>query len=110
MPYYTGAAPEARALGAADLMYWQVMRRAVERGCRVFDFGRSKIGTGPYAFKRNWGFEPRAVTHQYFLRAGGELPRVNPTNPKYSAFIGLWRRLPLPVANALGPTIVGGTG
>ena len=110
MPYYTGCLPEARALGTNDLMYWQVMRRAVERGCRVFDFGRSKVGTGPYDFKRNWGFDPKPVTHQYYLRAGGELPRLNPTNPKYRAFIQLWRRLPLPVANTLGPILVRGIG
>ena len=70
MPYYTGTLPEARALGTNDLMYWQVMRRAADRGYRIFDFGRSKVGTGPYHFKRNWGFEPRSVTHQYYLRDG----------------------------------------
>src|SRR5262249_43190313 len=64
MPFYTGADPEARRVGAADLMYYRVMRRAVERGCRTFDFGRSKLGTGPYAFKKNWGFEPRPVIHE----------------------------------------------
>lgn len=110
MPYYTGSLPAARTLGSNDLMYWQVMRRAAERGCKFFDFGRSKIGTGPYHFKRNWGFEPRPITHQYYLRDGHELPRVNPTNPKYRALVALWRRLPLSVANALGPVIVRGTG
>ena len=110
MPYYTGSLAEARTLGANDLMYWQVMRRAAEQGCKFFDFGRSKLGTGPYHFKRNWGFEPRAVTHQYYLRDGQDIPRVNPTNPKYRLFIALWRRLPLPIANALGAIIVRGTG
>ena len=110
MPYYTGGRPEARTLGANDLMYWLVMRRATERGYRFFDFGRSKVGTGPYHFKKNWGLEPRPVTHQYYLRDGHALPRINPTNPRYRAFIALWRRLPLPVANALGPYLVKGTG
>ena len=110
MPYYTGSLPEARKLGANDLMYWQVMRRAVERGCRFFDFGRSKVGTGPYHFKTNWGFEPQPVTHQYYLKDGHALPRVNPTNPRYRAFIALWQRLPLQLANALGPHFVKGTG
>jgi FemAB-related protein (PEP-CTERM system-associated) len=110
MPYYTGSRPEARTLGANDLMYWHVMRRAAERGCKFFDFGRSKVGTGPYHFKSNWGFEPRSVTHQYYLRDGHDIPRVNPTNPKYRAFIALWRRLPLPVANALGPYLIKGAG
>ena len=110
MPYYTGSRPEARALGANDLMYWQVMRRAAERGSNFFDFGRSKVDTGPYHFKRNWGLQPRPLAHQYYLRNGCALPRVNPTNPKYRALIALWQRLPLYVANALGPHLIRGAG
>lgn len=103
MPYYTGSRAEARGTGANDVMYWSVMRRAVERGYGVFDFGRSKVGTGPYAFKRNWGFEPRPITHQFHLVRSSELPNVNPTNPKYQLLIGAWRRLPVPVANTISP-------
>jgi FemAB-related protein (PEP-CTERM system-associated) len=103
MPYYTGSRHEARGCGANDLMYWAVMRRAVERGCDVFDFGRSKVGTGPYDFKRNWGFEPRPITHQYRLVKSEALPNLNPTNRKYAALIGAWRRLPLGVANSISP-------
>ena len=91
-------------------MYWLVMRRASERGYRFFDFGRSKVGTGPYHFKKNWGLEPRPVAHQYYLRDGHALPQINPTNPRYGALIALWRHLPLPVANALGPYLIKGTG
>lgn len=103
MPYYTGADPEARRVGAADLMYFRVMRRASERGYRIFDFGRSKLGTGPHAFKKNWGFEPRPVIHEFFLKAGAAMPDVNPNNPKYQRKIEAWKRLPLPVANLIGP-------
>ena len=110
MPYYTGSLPEARQLGANDLMYWQVMRRAVERGCKFFDFGRSKVGSWSLSLQEKLGLRAAAMTHQYYLRDGRELPRINPTNPKYRASIALWRRLPLPVANALGPFIVKGAG
>lgn len=103
MPYYTGADPEARKLGAADLMYFKVMRRASARGYRVFDFGRSKLDTGPYAFKKNWGFEPRPVNHEFFLKDGVAMPDVNPNNPKYQRKIEAWKRLPLPIANLIGP-------
>jgi FemAB-related protein (PEP-CTERM system-associated) len=103
LPYYTGSHPDARALGANDLMYWALMRRAVDRGCTVFDFGRSKVGTGPFSFKQNWGFEPRPITHQYRLLSQAELPNVNPTNPRYAALIRTWRRLPVPVATAISP-------
>jgi FemAB-related protein (PEP-CTERM system-associated) len=105
LPYYTGSHPEARRMGANDLMYWVLMRRAVDRGKTVFDFGRSKVGTGPFSFKCNWGFEPRPITHQFRLLGGGGLPNVNPTNPHYAAVIQLWRRLPVSVANRLSPLV-----
>lgn len=105
LPYYTGSHPDARRTGANDLMYWLLMRRAVERGKTEFDFGRSKVGTGPFSFKRNWGFEPRPITHQYRLLDGGGLPNVNPTNPRYARLIQLWRRLPVPVANRISPLV-----
>jgi len=104
-PYYTGSNPEARVAGTNDLMYWKLMRHAVARGCKIFDFGRSKVGTGPYAFKKNWGFEPRPIAHQFLLVARDTLPNLNPTNPRYAQAIELWRRLPLPVANFIAPFI-----
>lgn len=104
-PYYTGSDIAARNVGTNDLMYWKLMRHAVERGCRVFDFGRSKVGTGPFSFKKNWGFEPRAIAHQYLLLKRDTLPNVNPTNPCYAKLIDVWRRLPLPVANFISPFI-----
>jgi FemAB-related protein (PEP-CTERM system-associated) len=106
MPYYAGAGEEARQLGANDFMYWRLMRRAVDRGYRVFDFGRSKIGSGPCAFKKNWGFEPLPVVHEYRVAGKGGVPEINPRNPKYRTFIAMWKRLPLSMANVLGPLIV----
>lgn len=106
MPYYTGCEIEARALGANDYMYWRLMRTAVERGYTMFDFGRSKVGTGPYSFKKNWGFEPVPITQEHYLPGGGVVSEINPLNPRYRAFIAMWRRLPLPLANLLGPIVV----
>ncbi len=106
MPYYAGAGQGAREVGANDFMYWRLMRHAVERGYRVFDFGRSKIGSGPWSFKKNWGFEPEPVVHEYRLAAGGAVPEINPLNPKYRLFIAAWKRLPRTVANTVGPLIV----
>lgn len=105
MPYYTGSLPQARDLGANDFMYWRLMRRALERGYRVFDFGRSKFGTGPFSFKKNWGFEPEPIIHQFRVANGGAAPEINPLNPKYRMFIAVWKRLPLALANLLGPHV-----
>ncbi|MFO1056655.1 MAG: FemAB family XrtA/PEP-CTERM system-associated protein [Dongiaceae bacterium] len=103
LPYYAGGRDEARKLGAFDFMYWDLMRRAGEAGCRAFDFGRSKRGTGAFDFKRNWGFEPTPLHYEYHLRRGGGLPNLSPLNPKYRLMVALWRRLPLAVASAAGP-------
>jgi hypothetical protein len=86
------------------------MRRAADRGCRLFDFGRSKIGTGSYSFKHNWGFEPAKLHYRFRLKPGEAIPEHNPLNPKYRMFIAAWKKLPLPVANAVGPFLVRGLG
>jgi FemAB-related protein (PEP-CTERM system-associated) len=105
VPYYGGGTAAARPLAANDFMYWEVMRRACENGYRLFDFGRSKVGTGAYAFKKNWGFEPTPLSYQFWLAPGSKVPEVNPLNPKYRLMIELWKRLPLSVAGLLGPRI-----
>jgi FemAB-related protein (PEP-CTERM system-associated) len=110
MPYYGGGTRAARHSGANDFLYWEVMRRAAQRGCQTFDFGRSKAHTGAFAFKKNWGFEPQWLEYEYWLRPGTRIPSKNPSNPKYSLLIEAWKRLPLPVANALGPLLIRGLG
>jgi FemAB-related protein (PEP-CTERM system-associated) len=110
LPYYGGGSFEARKYGAQDYMYWRSMCRAVERGVRVFDFGRSKSGTGAFSFKKNWGFEPQPLFYKYRLKPGASLPDSNTLNPKYQLMINCWKRLPLPVANAIGPYLVGSLG
>jgi FemAB-related protein (PEP-CTERM system-associated) len=106
LPYYAGDDLAARELAANDFKYWELMRRAVGRGLATFDYGRSKQGTGPYAFKKNWGFEPTPLHYEYRLYTRDSVPQNNPTNAKYRVMIETWRRLPLSFANWLGPFVV----
>lgn len=106
LPYYAGDDLAARDLAANDFKYWELMRRACARGLKVFDYGRSKQGTGPYAFKKNWGFEPTPLRYEYQLFKRDGIPQNNPTNAKYKLLIETWRRMPLGLANWLGPFIV----
>lgn len=106
LPYYGGGTDEARELAANDFMYWELMRRACERGYKVFDFGRSKQGTGSYSFKKNWGFEPQPLYYEYQLHQTKAIPDHNPLNPKYQLFIKAWQKIPLSLANLIGPHIV----
>ena len=106
LAYYAGDDESARHLAANDFKYWELMRRACARGCTVFDYGRSKVGTGQFAFKKNWGFEPTPLHYEYRLYKRDAVPQNNPNNPKYKLMIEGWRRLPIGVANWLGPFIV----
>jgi len=106
LPYYAGDDVAARELAANDFKYWELMRRACARGIKVFDYGRSKQGTGPYAFKKNWGFEPTPLHYEYRLYKRDAVPQNNPANAKFKLMIETWRRLPLGVANWLGPFVV----
>jgi FemAB-related protein (PEP-CTERM system-associated) len=108
LPFYGGGISAARNLAANDFMYWEVMRRAVERGCRVFDFGRSKIDTGSYRFKKHWGFEPEPLSYEYHLVTATEMPDLNPNNPKYRLFINAWKKLPVSVSRVVGPWLARG--
>ncbi|MCL4743891.1 MAG: FemAB family PEP-CTERM system-associated protein [Burkholderiaceae bacterium] len=110
LPYYAGDIDAARGLAANDFKYWALMRRAAARGSRLFDFGRSKLDTGAHAFKRNWGFEPTPLAYEYRLLSRDSVPQNNPSNPKYRLAIEAWRRLPRPIVNWLGPSIVRGLG
>ncbi|MGZ8216998.1 FemAB family XrtA/PEP-CTERM system-associated protein [Methylomagnum sp.] len=105
LPYYGGGIERARDLKANDFMYWEVMRRAVEKGVNVFDYGRSKEGTGSYRFKTHWGFEPEPLPYEYELVKARQVPNINPLNPKYRLFVSAWQHLPLPVSKLVGPWI-----
>lgn len=105
MPYYGGGLPAARDLKAYDFMYWEVMRSACEAGSSTFDYGRSKVDSGSYSFKKNWGFEPTPLAYEYHLIGSREMPNRNPNNPRFSLAVQAWKKLPLPVANLIGARI-----
>lgn len=110
LPYYGGGTSRSRDLAGNDFMYWELMRRACERGLSVFDFGRSKRGTGAFDYKKNWGFRPQPLYYEYRLLKREKPPGLNPLNPRYRPFIALWRRLPLWAANLIGPAIARNVG
>lgn len=110
MPYWGGGTHAARRLRANDRMYFELMLHARRRGCTRFDFGRSKTGSGAYDFKRNWGFEPEPLGYAVWTAPGAAARDADPTSAAHSAKIGLWKRLPLPIANLLGPHIARGLG
>lgn len=109
-PFWGGGIREARELRGNERMFYAYACHALDRGCKRLDLGRSKAGTGPAAFKKNFGYSPRPLG--YWRRTlDGSAPRtVNPLDPKYARKTQLWKKLPLPVANLIGPWIARGLG
>lgn len=110
MPYWGGGAWAARGLRANDVMYFELMKHARQRACSHFDFGRSKTGSGAYSFKKNWGFEPQPLSYASWTAPGGDRRDADPTSARHANRIAAWRKLPLPIANRIGPLIARGLG
>ena len=108
-PFWGGGVWRARATRANERMYYALMCHARgEKACTRFDFGRSKTGSGPWNYKKNWGFAPEPITYARWSAPGAAPRDVDPTSEAYSRKIDLWKKLPLPVANAIGPVIARG--
>ena len=97
---------ETNHLSMNMLLYWEVLKFAVESGYTRFDFGRSTRNAGTFKFKRQWGAQPRQLHWHYWMQGNEALPALNPDNPKYAMAIALWKKLPLWIANTLGPGLV----
>lgn len=96
---------EFRHLCPNMLLYWAMIERAILDGVTVFDFGRSTPGGGTHQFKLQWGASELPLCWEYALLSRSEPPDQGPANPKFARAIDLWRRLPLWVANRVGPFI-----
>jgi FemAB-related protein (PEP-CTERM system-associated) len=108
LPFWGGGVFEARAARANEVMYYELMLHARGQGMSRFDFGRSKTGSGPFSFKKNWGFDPQPLTYAAWTAPGAPARNIDPTDASYSRKIELWKKLPLPLANTLGPWIARG--
>jgi FemAB-related protein (PEP-CTERM system-associated) len=95
-----------RALCPNNLLYWAIIEHAVAGGFETLDFGRSTPNEGTYDFKRQWGAVPSPLFWEYALVTAESMPDQSPANPKFKSAIELWKRLPVPVATAIGPHIV----
>ncbi len=105
VPYYAGSDFSYRRFGPNDFMYWELMKLAVEKECNIFDYGRSKEGTGSFSFKKHWGFEPTPLAYQYHLISLEELPNLSPVNPKYQKRIQMWQKMPHSLTKMIGPLL-----
>jgi FemAB-related protein (PEP-CTERM system-associated) len=104
--YYAATNPELNHLAPNYRMYFDHLLWAGRLGCSVFDFGRSKLNTGTFDFKRHWGTEMRPLPYEVLLLSRKEMPNFSPSNENFLPAIRLWRKLPLAITRRLGPRLV----
>ena len=103
---WASALREYNRFSVNTLLYWEVLKDAIESGAEMFDFGRSSVDGGTYAFKKRWGATEHQLHWHYWLSEGKDMPNLTPNNPKYQLAINVWRRLPVPITRILGPHLV----
>lgn len=93
------------------LLYWTLLSHVCGQGCPVFDFGRSTMGEGTYRFKKQWGAKPYELVWTDWIADDGSHQAVNkirkqtPGSRLRPLVERLWRRLPLALANWVGPKL-----
>jgi len=105
-PYYSGTADGMNRLGANNALYASLMEEAVQLGFDLFDFGRSRIGSGAASFKQHMGFEPTPLKYQFYFPHGGRPPQLSPDNPSLAVPQRILSALPMWLARGVGPALM----
>ena len=103
---WASALRDYNPLCANVLLYWNMLRFAIERRLTLFDFGRSTPDQGTFNFKKQWGATPRPLVWEYWIAEGHQIPDMSPTSARFDLAVRTWRRLPTRVTTTLGPHIV----
>jgi FemAB-related protein (PEP-CTERM system-associated) len=93
---------------AGEFLYWSAIERYGRKGLKVFDLGRSLVGSGNETFKMKWKPRRQLLAYWYALMPGHALPELNQKNPKFRAAIWVWQRLPAFVVRLIGPFLIKG--
>jgi FemAB-related protein (PEP-CTERM system-associated) len=102
---WLGVRSKYRSRYVGYVLYWELLKWGCGRGLSHFHLGRSTTASGAEAFKRKWNAEPLQLYWQYVLRTRADIPQLNVANAKYRLAIDMWRKLPVPVTQVVGPYI-----
>jgi FemAB-related protein (PEP-CTERM system-associated) len=94
---------EHAKLQAGYVLYWEMIKRACEKGYRQFHLGRSSTESGGEFFKKKWNATPKPLYWEYILNKSEDVPELNVDNPKYRRAIEIWKKLPQGVTAVIGP-------
>lgn len=106
LPYYGGSLAEFNRDAPNNFMYWNLIAQSAREGYRLFDFGRSKRGTGSFQFKSSWSMEVSELPYRYHLVRASEVPHLSPVDSKFQLAVAAWKRLPFSWTKILGPKVI----
>ena len=87
------------------LLYWSLIEYACDNGFKYFDFGRSTPDEGTYKFKEQWGAKPSPLYWHEIIFDGHKVNEEDSEKSKFETAIHLWKLLPIPFANWIGPVL-----
>jgi FemAB-related protein (PEP-CTERM system-associated) len=93
---------------AGEFLYWSAIERYCREGYKVFDLGRSLIGSGNEGFKMKWMPRKQLLAYWYALMPGHSLPELNQKSPKFQFAIWMWKRIPAFIVRLIGPFFIKG--
>ena len=88
-------------------LYWRILRDAVAANAQRFDFGRSRVPSGTYSFKKQWGALPYALDWRSVDRYGRDEHTRHVESSEHSKVVSIWQRLPVALTRVIGPLIRG---
>jgi len=106
MPYYGGSLAEAYRDSPNNFMYWNLIAQSCREGLRLFDFGRSKRGTGSYKFKSSWSMQEAKLSYRYQLVRAQDVPQMSPVDQKFRLPVAVWKKLPFAWTKVFGPRLI----
>jgi FemAB-related protein (PEP-CTERM system-associated) len=106
MPYYGGSLAEYNRDAPNNFMYWKLIERSCTEGFRIFDFGRSKRGTGAFSFKSSWSMTMSDLPYRYQLIRAKEVPKMSPVDAKFELPVAIWKRMPFAATKVIGPALI----
>jgi FemAB-related protein (PEP-CTERM system-associated) len=89
---------EYNKLSPNMVLYWEMIKYAVDNNKYVFSFGRGSKDGSTNKFKKQWGAEERQLYFNYSEKQTAQLKKM-----KFLSKI--WSKLPLSFVNYLGPKI-----
>ena len=103
LPAYASSFPKIR-------LFDESIRWAADNGFKVYDFMRTRRGTGVHGHKAKWGGSERGIKYYYRAYRSGARPEPDPSGPLFRLAAAGLRIMPCSLLEIIGPAIRAGAG